>query len=110
MLGRTTSTNRSKFEIVYEMLESMPRGKTHVMYRANMSSNQLDHYLEEITKCGLAVYKEKIWRRTLQGQRFMDLFDELLKIAGEMTILGKELEENRRGLRKMAGLDLEVKV
>ncbi len=49
------SNNRGRIEIVHDILELclMPQKKTHVMYRANLSFEQSNHYLGILLARGL---------------------------------------------------------
>jgi len=59
--------------------------KTHIMYRCNLNSKQVQEYLELIQKFGLAESMEgesgrTFYRTTEKGAKFIDIYRELLQI------------------------------
>lgn len=75
---------RSRFEIIASILllcSEEPTQKTHIMYRCNLSSEQLQKYLEHLTRMGLlevVLEREKeLYRTTEAGREFVTGFQKL---------------------------------
>jgi len=61
--------------------------KTHVMYRCNLNSKQVQEYLELMHKFDLVELMEgesgrTLYRTTEKGARFVGIYQELLDIFG----------------------------
>jgi predicted transcriptional regulator len=83
--------NRGWLEIVNLMLEVCERGalKTHVMYKCNLNSKQLQQYMEFMLSRDLVskVEEEGFGKRTIylttdRGRRLRAAYDELAHIFG----------------------------
>ncbi|MHB8567282.1 MAG: winged helix-turn-helix domain-containing protein [Nitrososphaerales archaeon] len=78
--------NRSRVEILYDIIAAAkPYGKkTHLMYKGNLSYQQLDLYLNFILKNGLLderiVDEIKLYFITQKGIEFMKLFEAMHKL------------------------------
>ena len=76
--------NRSKLEIIYEMLELCtvkPIIKTDLLYKSNLSFFQLQRYLNILTKQGLIVEdhtERKRYAITAKGRGYVKTFQQLL--------------------------------
>ncbi|MBN1792157.1 hypothetical protein JW826_00520 [Candidatus Woesearchaeota archaeon] len=79
---------RSRIEIIYDMLLTINRkgGRikpTHLMYKANLSHNQMKQYLEELSSKGLVAEdtegKEarKVLTITDKGIAFINQFNQM---------------------------------
>jgi len=78
------ATRRSRFEIIASILSLCsggPTQKTQIMYRCNLSYEQLQKYLEYLTRAG---FLEVVWehdkdfyRATEAGREFMRGFQAL---------------------------------
>src|SRR5262245_14931964 len=85
-----TERHRSKVDIVYDILVSaMGAGakKTHILYRANISSTQVENYFSALLAHNLierAVDRDgnNVFRSTEKGMRFIGLCDELRSLIG----------------------------
>ena len=76
---------RSRLETIYTILTLSQQGirKTHIMYRANLSHQQLVKYLEVLTTKNLLAEKEGFFVTTNQGLAFIDKFQEIQNIMDE---------------------------
>ncbi|MCW4039891.1 MAG: winged helix-turn-helix domain-containing protein [Candidatus Bathyarchaeota archaeon] len=76
---------RSRLETIYTILTLSQQGirKTHIMYRANLSHQQLVKYLEVLTTKNLLAEKEGLFVTTNQGLAFIDKFQEIQNIMDE---------------------------
>jgi len=75
---------RSRFEIIAAILSLCsggPTQKTHIMYRCNLSSEQLQKYLEYLTRMGFLEvvweYDKQCYRATEAGREFVVGFHKL---------------------------------
>lgn len=76
---------RSRLETIYTILTLSRRGirKTHIMYRANLSHQQLVKYLEVLTTKNLLAEREGSFITTVQGVAFIEKFQEIQTIMDE---------------------------
>jgi predicted transcriptional regulator len=87
MLGRETTTenNRGKLEIMADVVNLSTSGikKTHIMYKANLSYDQINRYLRELLKLGLieiAINEGTvIYRATEKGRLFLHYYNMMRK-------------------------------
>ena len=61
--------------------------KTHIMYRCNLNSKQVQEYLELVLRFGLAETREGesgriFYRTTEKGTKFIEVYAALLEILG----------------------------
>ena len=76
---------RSRLEMMHIILELALAGilKTHVMYRANLSHQQLNKYLDLLLEHKLLQRQQKHYVTTTQGRAFVVTFHEIQAIMGE---------------------------
>ena len=88
---KTVRTHRSKFEITAEILQNclLPRGKTYIMYRGNMSFAQTNAYLSLLTSQGLLSKENGKYETREKGRRFISAYNQLGKIIGIPPIASK---------------------
>jgi predicted transcriptional regulator len=87
MLGRETTTenNRGKLEIMADVVNLSTSGikKTHIMYKANLSYDQINRYFRELLKLGLieiAINEGTvIYRATEKGRLFLHYYNMMRK-------------------------------
>src|SRR5271169_6386345 len=81
--------NRGWLEIIDLVLSVCDQGtlKTHVMYKCNLNSKQVQQYLDFVVSRGLIEVlqdpedvKTTIYRTTERGKRFMRSYNELAEI------------------------------
>lgn len=78
------SKNRSKFEIIAEILKELhtPSGKTNIMSECNMSFAQSGHYLDLMTSNDLVWTDgsegKVMYHRTETGQEFLEKFNKMI--------------------------------
>lgn len=85
-----TERHRSKVDIVYDILVSaMGAGakKTHILYKANISSTQVESYFSALLAHNLLaraqdVEGSNIYRTTEKGRKFVECCDELRSLIG----------------------------
>jgi predicted transcriptional regulator len=85
-----TERHRSKVDIVYDILVSaMGAGakKTHILYKANISSTQVENYFSALLAHNLLVRAHdaegaNIFRTTEKGTRFIECCDEIRSLIG----------------------------
>ena len=75
---------RSKFEIMAEIMQNClsPRGKTHIMYKGNLSFTQTNAYLNMLTSLRLLSQTDTKYATTDKGRQFISAYNELGKIIG----------------------------
>src|SRR6476469_2219080 len=86
---------RSKEDIVGEVLQviSNPVRSTHIMYKANLSYNQLKYYLQLVQEKGLAERVDGgLWFVTEKGREYLDAYRQLLFVMGENMKSEEELD------------------
>ena len=81
---KLTLKNRSRIEILYDVIVAAKpfSKKTHLMYRGNLSYQQLDLYLDFILRNGLLVekyddYEGRLYFITKKGEEFVRLFEDM---------------------------------
>ena len=87
MLQRETRTenNRGKLEIMADVvyLSTSSIKKTHIMYKANLSYDQINRYLRELLKLGFieAAIDDGtvIYRATEKGRLFLNYYNMMKK-------------------------------
>ena len=85
-----TERHRSKVDIVYDILVSATGAgakKTHILYKANISSTQVENYFSALLAHNLlakALDNEgnNIYRTTERGSRFIECCDEIRSLIG----------------------------
>jgi predicted transcriptional regulator len=85
-----TERHRSKVDIVYDILVSaMGAGakKTHILYKANISSTQVESYFSALLAHNLLakatdIEGNNIYRTTEKGRKFVECCDELRSLIG----------------------------
>jgi predicted transcriptional regulator len=87
--GRT-ERHRSKVDIVYDILVSATGGgakKTHILYKANISSTQVENYFSALLAHNLIEHAQdiegnKVFRTTEKGLRFISCCEEIRSLIG----------------------------
>lgn len=81
------SGNRESLDIINMVLHVCISWtmKTHIMYKCNLNSKQVQDYLDVILRFGLAEAMENesgrtLYKTTEKGNRFMHIYSELLEI------------------------------
>lgn len=79
---------RGTMEVMASILEVCLEGskKTHVLYKANMSSDSLNSYLELLIVHGM-LEKSDVYRTTIKGRIYLEHF------RGILILLGKDSED-----------------
>lgn len=83
---RTKANRRDKLVIISTMLSYAADGvgKTELMYKAGLSSAQLERYLPILVRSELVEVstgkKRPLYRTTHKGKSFLDTFDVLVKL------------------------------
>jgi len=88
--GSRTERHRSKVDIVYDILVSaMGAGakKTHILYRANISSTQVENYFSALLAHDLLekacdLDGNNIYRTTGKGMKFIEYCEEIRSLIG----------------------------
>ena len=77
-------------EIIYSILESSRQGalKTHIMFRCNLNSRQLQLYVQFLVDKGLLV-RERVppsskveYKTSERGRKYMQAYETLLDLVG----------------------------
>ncbi len=82
---RNHGRRRTRLEIVSDILDLAMRGtrKTHIMYRSNLSFEQLEKYLELLLTRGLLEMKVgdsgKLYQTSRKGEELLREIDKILK-------------------------------
>jgi predicted transcriptional regulator len=93
---------RSRYEIIRDVLDQCETDsrKTWVMYKANLSYELVENYLEYLEKLGLVESKDGLYHITEKGRQLLDLLnawkqkkDELDNIA---TLIKEYVPDERR--------------
>jgi predicted transcriptional regulator len=76
---------RSRLETIHLILELALKGilKTHIMYRANLSHQQLNKYMNLLLEHQLLQRQQKLYVTTETGRAFIHTFHEIQAIMGE---------------------------
>jgi len=72
-------------DIYAEILAQAKEGitKTRIMYQANLSFLQLKKCLNELTSFGLIEVQNLLYKTTVRGVRFLDLYEEVQSLVGK---------------------------
>jgi predicted transcriptional regulator len=87
--GRT-ERHRSKVDIVYDILVSATGAgakKTHILYKANISSTQVENYFSALLAHNLIEHAQdiegsKVFRTTEKGLQFIRCCEEIRSLIG----------------------------
>src|SRR5574338_1360794 len=87
--GRT-ERHRSKVDIVYDILVSATGAgakKTHILYKANISSTQVENYFSALLAHNLLEHAQdlegnKVFRTTEKSLRFIECCEEIRSLIG----------------------------
>ena len=82
--------HRSKVDIVYDILVSATGAgakKTHILYKANISSTQVENYFSALLAHNLLEHAQdidgnKVFRTTEKGLRFIECCEEIRSLIG----------------------------
>jgi len=85
-----TERHRSKVDIVYDILVSAMGGgakKTHILYKANISSIQVENYFSALLAHNLLEKAHdtdgnNIYRTTEKGMKFIECCEEIRSLIG----------------------------
>nr|CAH65785.1 putative transcriptional regulator [Sulfolobus neozealandicus] len=71
---------RTKYEILHDILSVCENGakKTWIMYKANLSHELTNEYINELIEKGLIVQKDGLYYLTDKGKQLLDLLREYL--------------------------------
>ncbi len=81
--------NRGKIEIMADVLSLSTAGikKTHIMYRANLSYEQIIHYLSQLLGKGLLSQDSSegalVYRTTEKGREFLSCYSRMTELITE---------------------------
>ena len=81
--------NRGKIEIMADVLSLSTAGikKTHIMYRANLSYEQIIHYLTQLLGKGLLAQDISdgalVYRTTEKGREFLNCYSKMTDLITE---------------------------
>jgi predicted transcriptional regulator len=81
--------NRGKIEIMADVLALSTSGikKTHIMYRANLSYEQILYYLNQLLSKGLIVQDASdgaiVYRTTEKGREFLACYSRMSELITE---------------------------
>ena len=82
--------HRSKVDIVYDILVSAQGAgakKTHILYKANISSTQVENYFSALIAHNLLLHRKDleghgVYLTTEKGRRFIECCDEMRSLIG----------------------------
>ena len=76
--------HRDSLEIKAQILIVAVRGrrKTHIVYKANLSSGSISAHLKELKEAGLIEYnsEKKLFKTTIKGIRFLENFSDSINV------------------------------
>ena len=74
-----TKTKRNRLEALNDILTTSAKGikKTHIMYRANLSHQQLEKFLDFLTSKGLLTKEGDYYNTTNKGLVFIEEFEKI---------------------------------
>ena len=86
---------RSRLEIMHDILDQCQTGskKTWVMYRANLSYDLTDSYLEELSKLGLVENRDGLYYTTEKGKQLNELLKAWRQKKSELDDITKMIKE-----------------
>jgi predicted transcriptional regulator len=86
---------RSRYEIIRDVLNQCETDsrKTWVMYRANLSYELVEKYLEDLEKLGLVESKDGLYHITDKGRQVLDLLNAWKQKKDELDNIAKLIKE-----------------
>ena len=81
--------NRGWLEIIEYILVTCKSGalKTHIMYKCNLNSQQVQQYLHFLLNCGLLEKRQEYsnskrhtYKTTSRGRKYMDVYNQIAEI------------------------------
>ena len=86
-MAKEKQQKRSRFETIYTILKLCVKStkKTHIMYRANLSHQQLEKYLNLLLERNLVAAGDDGYTTTPRGMNFIEKFNELQGIMNEVS-------------------------
>ena len=84
-VAREKQQKRSRFETMHTILRlcNSSTKKTHIMYRANLSHQQLEKFLAILLERNLLAIEDDSYVTTPRGIVFIEKFNELLRFMNE---------------------------
>jgi len=81
---KTAKMNRSRYEIMAWIMQNclLPRSKTHIIHKGNLSFAQTNAYLSLLTSLGLLSQGNGKYETTDKGRQFISAYNHLDKIIG----------------------------
>jgi predicted transcriptional regulator len=100
-VAREKQQKRNRFETMFTILRLCTKGskKTHIMYRANLSHQQLEKYLAILLERNLLAIEEGSYVTTPRGMVFIEKFKELNNFMDEGNSNLNGGLKNQRNLR-----------
>ncbi len=95
----TRKNTRGKIEIMADILSLSTVGtkKTHIMYRANLSYEQIVYYLRELQGKGLLEQREEegntVYGTTERGREFLGHYSQVAELMREQEKYPKQEEQ-----------------
>jgi predicted transcriptional regulator len=93
-LGRRKWLKRSRFDIVAGIVQDcfLPKNKTQIMYKSNLSFPQVNKYLDLLAANRLILPEKAKYRTTGKGQEFLVFYDHLVRLLDSSSQLeGRDL-------------------
>jgi predicted transcriptional regulator len=86
---KVVRTKRSRYEIMAGIMQDclLPRCKTHIMYKGNMSFTQINAYLSMLISLGLLSQVDGKYETTDRGRQFISAYNSLGEIMGKPSPL-----------------------
>jgi predicted transcriptional regulator len=78
---------RARHDIIMEILKSAVNGskKTTIMYKASLSFEQLEQYLNALEKAGFLTEESGVWKTTEKGHHVIEACRICLRLTGEFA-------------------------
>lgn len=85
--GHAQRRCRGTMEMIASILEVCLEGtkKTHIMYRANVSNEPLNSYLQLLIESGM-LEKSNVYRTTVKGRIYLEHFKGILILLGKAEV------------------------
>lgn len=69
---------RDSYDIIKEILESLPEAKTRIMYKSMLSWEQTGEYLNHLKHYSLIKNDSKVYEITKKGEEYLRMLNMLL--------------------------------
>ena len=93
--NNTERRKRTRYEIIHDLLAQCENGakKTWLMYRANLSYELTNNYINKLVEKGLITQKDDLYYITEKGQKLMQLLRQYVDKKKQIDQIIPQIQE-----------------